>query len=199
MRTRGCSEPPLSVIFGLGLWPLSSMLSALLCQLMTKRTVQRKLPGTLVARGNLERTPRELLGAVFGFCNQISQCSPGWPRIFSSSPSLPPLPPTARITRISSYWHLPGTRPVPSSQPGTCDLFHLSNHPLRLETRVPFDRRTGPERLWDFVASQSLDPDPCEFRTMTAPWSCCVRATLQSKEPPQPYCLGGSVHLKASC
>lgn len=71
--------------------------------------------------------------------------------------------------------------------------------PFAVRTRVPFDRRTGPERLWDFVASQSLDLDPCEFRTMTAPWSCCVRATLQSKEPPQPYCLGGSVHLKASC
>lgn len=133
VHTKGCSEPPLSVIFGLGLWPLSFMLSALLCQLMTKRTVQRKLPGTLVARGNLERTPRELLRAVFGFYNQISQCSPGWPRTFSSSPSLPPPPTTARITRISSYWRLPGTRPVPSSQPGARDLFHLSNHPLRLE------------------------------------------------------------------
>lgn len=124
---------PSVCIFGLGLWPLSSMLSVLLCQLMTKRTVYPKLPGTLVARGNLERTPRELLGVVFGFCNQVSQCSPGWPRTFSSSPSLPPPPPAAGMARISAYWHFPGTLPGAESQPGTHNLFHLPSHPLRLE------------------------------------------------------------------
>lgn len=139
VHTKGCSEPPLSVIFGLGLWPLSSMLSALLCQLMTKRTVQRKLPGTLVARGNLERTPRELLRAVFGFCNQISQCSPGWPRTFSSSPSLPPPPTTARITRISSYW-LAFARYPPGAEFSAWHTLSSFQSPFAVRTRVPFDR-----------------------------------------------------------